>query len=167
MDVFGLDPAKIGLHLVNFLILLFVLSRFIYPRVIGMLDERADRIKESMARAEETKRAAEETEVQRRGILDEARREAAAIHERARQTGAAYAEQLKRDAEQAAQAIQTRAEADAAALRAQALAEVREQAADLAILAAERVIRGSLDDARQRELVAEFLASTPIRDGGR
>ena len=84
---------------------------------------------------------------------------------RARQTGATYAEQLKRDAEQAAQAIQARAEADADALRAQALAEVRQQVADLAIQAAERVIRGSLDQARQRQLVDEFLTTAPGQAG--
>src|SRR5204863_622726 len=153
MAAFGLDPVKIGWHLLNFLILLFVLAKFIFPRVLAMLDERAGRIRESIERAEETQRERQALEVERRRILDEARREAAAIHERARQTGDAYAEQLKREADEAALLIRTRAEADSDALRTQALAEVRQQVADLAIQAAERVIRGSLDQARQQQLV--------------
>jgi F-type H+-transporting ATPase subunit b len=167
MAAFGLDPIKILWHLVNFAILLFVLSRYVFPRVLAMLDERAARIKESLERAEETRRMQAEMEEQRRAVLDEARREAAAIHERTRETVAAYAEQLRREAEEAAAAIRTRAEADAASIRAQAAAEVRQQVADLAIAAAERVIRGSLDGARQRELVQEFLATAPAGNGGR
>ena len=167
MAAFGLDPVKIGWHLLNFLILLFVLARFIFPRVLTMLDERAARIRESMARAEETQRAQVELEEQRRRVLDEARREAAAIHERARQTGDTYAEQLKREAEEAANAIRARAEADATAIRAEAMADVRRQVADLAIMAAERVVRASLDGARQRQLVEEFLTTVPAADGGR
>jgi F-type H+-transporting ATPase subunit b len=165
MAAFGLDPIKILWHLVNFAILLFVLARFVFPRVMAMLDERAARIKESVERAEETRRMQAEMEEQRRAVLDEARREAAAIHERARETGAAYAEQLRREAEEAAAAIRARADADAASMRAQAAAEVRQQVADLAIAAAERVIRDSLDGARQRQLVQEFLATTPSGNG--
>src|SRR5581483_2428547 len=167
MAAFGLDPIKILWHLINFAILLFVLARFVFPKVTAMLDERAARIKESLDRAEAARRAQEESEAQRRQILEEARREAAAIHERARQTGAAYAEQLRRDAEEAAAAIRSRAEADAAAIRAEAAEEIRRQVADLAIRAAERVIRGSLDGPRQRQLVEEFLAATPSANGGR
>jgi F-type H+-transporting ATPase subunit b len=167
MEAFGLDPVKIGWHLLNFLILLFVLAKFIFPRVLAMLDERAGRIRESIERAEETQRERQALEVERRRVLDEARREAAAIHERARQTGDAYAEQLKREAEEAANAIRTRAEADAVAMRAQAMADVRRQVADLAIEAAERVVRGSLDGTRQRQLIEEFLTSVPSGNGGR
>ncbi len=106
-------------------------------------------------------------EEQRRQILDEARREAAAIYERARETGAAYAEQLRREAEEAANAIRARAEADAVAIRTQALADARRTLADLAIEAAERVIRESLDGPRQRQLVEQFLTTAPSPDGGR
>jgi len=166
MEAFGLDLPKIGWHLLNFLILLFILSRFVFPKVIGMLDERAERIRESMARAEETKREATEMEEQRRGVLDEARREAAAIVERSRQSAVGYGEQLKREAEEAAQTIRSRAEADAEAIRSQAVTDVRREVADLAIQAAERVVRGSLDGSRQRQLVEEFLATTSGRSGG-
>jgi F-type H+-transporting ATPase subunit b len=166
MEAFGLDPIKILWHLVNFAILLFILSRFIFPKVIAMLDERAERIRESMAQAEETKRLAAEMEEQRRGVLDEARREAAAIVERARQSSVGYGEQLKREAEEAANAIRARAEADAEAIRTQAVTDVRREVADLAIQAAERVVRSSLDGSRQRQLVEEFLATTSGRSGG-
>ncbi|SRR5579884_652085 len=167
MEAFGLDYVKIGWHLLNFVILLAILSKFVFPKVTAMLDERAARIRESMARAEETKRAQLEMEEQRRQILDEARREAAAIYERARETGAAYAEQLRREAEEAANAIRARAEADAVAIRTQALADARRTLADLAIEAAERVIRESLDGPRQRQLVEQFLTTAPSPDGGR
>jgi F-type H+-transporting ATPase subunit b len=167
MQAFGLDPIKIIWHLVNFAILLFVLAKFVFPRVVTMLDERERRIRESMARAEETERARADLEMERMRILDEARREAAAINERVRQTVGQYEEQLRRDAEAAATQIRARAEADAEATRLQAVSEVRQQVADLAIQAAERVIRESMDGARQRTLVEQFLATAEPGSGAR
>ena len=60
--------------------------------------------------------------------------------------------------------IVDRARADLARERDQAFQELREQVADLAVAAASRVVRRSLDDAAHRELVREFLAS---EDGAR
>ena len=56
---------------------------------------------------------------------------------------------------------------DAVAMRVQAMADVRRQVADLAIQAAERVVRSSLDGARQRQLIEEFLTTAPSGTGGR
>jgi len=165
MQAFGLNVASIAWHLFNFLILLVILAKFVFPKVVAMLDEREQRIRESMTRAEETERARAALETERMAILDEARREAAAINERARQTVGQYEEQLRRDAEAGAAQIRTRAEADAAQIRTQAITEVRQQVADLAIQAAERIIRDSLDTNRQRQLVEQFLA-TAAPDGG-
>ena len=154
----GLNWPGFLWHLVNFGILFFVLWKFLFPPVLKMLDERQERIRESMERAEalkeESTRAAEAVKAQ----LDEARREGQNIINQATQ----IAERIKSDQQAQAQAeyetILKRAQDDAAREREQAFAELRQQVADLAVAAAERIIRKQLDPAAQRQLVNEFLA---------
>ena len=157
-ETLGLNLPGLIWHTINFLVLLFVLRRFLFPPVLRMLDERQARIRESMERAEqiqaESARAAETV----KGQLDEARREAQNIINNASQ----IAERLRAERQQQAQAeyetILKRAQEDAAREREQAFAELRTQVADLAVSAAERIVRRQLDPATQRQLVTEFLA---------
>jgi F-type H+-transporting ATPase subunit b len=130
-----------------------------------MLDERQARIRESMERAEalreESTRAAEAVKAQ----LDEARREGQNIINNANQ----IAERIRSERQQQAQAeyetILKRAQEDAAREREQAFAELRQQVADLAVMAAERIIHRQLDPSTQRQLVNEFLAEAGTGGG--
>jgi hypothetical protein len=71
-ETLGLNWTGFIWHLLNFAILFFILYRFLFPPVLRMLDERQQRIRESMERAEtlrqESARAAEAVKAQ----LDEA-----------------------------------------------------------------------------------------------
>jgi F-type H+-transporting ATPase subunit b len=157
-ETLGLNWPSFIWHLVNFGILFFVLWKFLFPPVLKMLDERQARIRESMERAEalreESTRGAEAVKAQ----LDEARREGQNIINNANQ----IAERIRAERTQQAQAeyetILRRAQEDAAREREQAFAELRQQVADLAVMAAERIIQRQLDPATQRQLVNEFLA---------
>ncbi|HEY7062435.1 MAG TPA: F0F1 ATP synthase subunit B [Chloroflexota bacterium] len=154
----GLNWPSFIWHLINFGILFFVLWKFLFPPVLKMLDERQARIRESMERAEalraESASAAEAVKAQ----LDEARREGQNIINNANQ----YGERIRAERQQQAQAeydaILKRAQEDAARERDQAFVELRQQVADLAVMAAERIIQRQLDPAMQRQLVNDFLA---------
>jgi F-type H+-transporting ATPase subunit b len=157
-ETLGLNWPSFIWHVINFGILFFVLWKFLFPPVLKMLDERQARIRESMERAEalreESTRGAEAGKAQ----LDEARREGQNIINNANQ----IAERIRTERTQQAQAeydtILRRAQEDAAREREQAFAELRQQVADLAVMAAERIIQRQLDPATQRQLVNEFLA---------
>jgi F-type H+-transporting ATPase subunit b len=158
MDVLGLKAESIAFHAVNFLLLLFILKRYLYKPVITMLDERARKIRESAETAERVQREAASAEQQRAEVLAQARRQAEEMVTRATQE----ADKIRSNARQAAQAehqrIVSRAEQEAEAARQQAMQELRAEVADLAVLAAGRVIRRSLDSETHRALVEEFLA---------
>jgi F-type H+-transporting ATPase subunit b len=164
-ETLGINLPGLLWHLVNFLVLLFILGKFLFPPIVKMLDERQARIRESMERAEQLKeesaRAAETVKAQ----LDEARREGQNIINQATQ----IAERIKTERQQQAQteyeAILKRAQEDAARERERAFAELRTQVADLAVLAAGRIIERNLDANTQRQLVDEFLAETAAGDG--
>ena len=158
LETLGINVTSFIIHLINFVVLLFILQRFLFPPILKMLDERQARIREGMERAEalrdESARAAETVRQQ----LDEARREGQSIINQATQ----IAERIRTERQGQAQAeyetILRRAQEDAARERERAFAELRTQIADLAVLATERIIHRQLDTNTQRQLVDEFLA---------
>ena len=157
-ETLGLNFWGFVWHLVNFIVLLFLLSKFLFLPVLRMLDERQARIRESMERAEALQAQSAEAEARVRAQLEEARREGQNIINMATQ----IAERIKTERQEQAQAeyeaILRRAQEDAARERERAYAELRAQIADLAVMAAGRIIHRNLDPNTQRQLVDEFLA---------
>lgn len=158
MGGLGINFGFLVAQIVNFLILLIVLQKWVYPRVLNMLEQRRERIRSSMEEAEEARRRAALAEEEYQKRVDEARREADSIIRRATE----QAEQVRQDilakANEEARELRQRAEEDIATQRAQALIGMREQVADLAVLAASRVIGRSLGEDGHRQLVQDFLA---------
>jgi F-type H+-transporting ATPase subunit b len=144
-----------------FLTLLLILRRFAWGPMISGLSEREQTIETSLRRAE--------------AALAEAR-QLQADNERARRDAEAQAQQILREAREAADAARTEAldkeRQQVAHLReqfreemerekAQIKQELRTEVADLAVEAAERILRENLDPQRQRRLVDSFIAELP------
>lgn len=157
MGELGFDLGSILWQLVAFGLLLFVLYKFMYRPTLDMLDARAARVQEGVARAEEARLQSEAAQREYDRSLDEARRlsqelmaDATRAAERARQE---IQDQARRDAaqmvEEARQQIQTE--------RRQALAAVRDDIVDLSIEATRRVLQGGIDEETQRKLIGRFL----------
>jgi len=166
MEALGVNPVAIAVHIVNFLILLFLLQRFLYKPVLTMLDQRSTAIRESVEAAERARQESARADQERIEALREARRQAEEIVTRATQEADRIRAERLTQAQEEAQRIISRAEQEATAERQQAMAELRAQVADLAVMAAGRVIGRSLDPQGHRELVEEFLADGDGRTPG-
>jgi F-type H+-transporting ATPase subunit b len=144
--------------LVVFAISLYVLAKFVFPRIADALDKRQQAIEESIDTAERTRVQADELLAEYRQRLTEARTQADEIVARARRTGEhAEAESLaeaRRKREELME--QTRREIQAETNR--AVAEIRSQVADLTVLATEKVTRKSLTESDQRRLVQDAVS---------
>jgi F-type H+-transporting ATPase subunit b len=165
MEALGLNPVSILWHTINFLLLLFLLQRFLYKPVLQMLDERQRKIRESVEAADRMRQETAQADLERADALREARRQAEEIVTRAMQEADRLRAEARGQAQEEAQRIVSRAEQEAVAERQQAMLELRRQVADLAVLAASKVIGRSLDDPTNRMLVEQFLAETPSGDG--
>lgn len=164
MEALGINLPGLLAQLVNFTLLFLVLRVTLYKPIMGMLDQRAQRIRQSMEQAEQIQREMErmEGEVERR--LDEARREGQNLVAQAMQVGERMREEARAEARREAEAIVVRARAEIHIERDEAIAQLREQFADLTILAASKVINQSLDKAAHQRLIEEVLAeSTGLR----
>lgn len=166
MEALGLNPVSIFWHALNFLILLFILQRLLYRPVIGMLDERARKIRESVEAAERMREETARADQERAEALRAARRQAEEIVTRAMQEAERIRSEARAAAQEEAQRIIARAQQEASAERQQVMQELRSQVADLAVLAAGRVIGRSLDANGHRALIEEFLAEADGRSSG-
>jgi F-type H+-transporting ATPase subunit b len=142
----------------NFLLLLFLLTRLLYRPLIGKMEERAEAIKRSLQEAEAARAEAARQRAEHAAQIQAAHAEAQAI--RAQALKEAQDEQQKLVAQaraEAARLVETaRAELDQDVRRARQ--QLRQEVADLAIGAAERLIRRSLREEDHRRIVQEALA---------
>ena len=162
----GINGPSLIAYLVNFVILLGILSIFAYKPLVRMLDQRSERIRESLEAAD---RARDEAATSREAIedqLNEARREGQRLMEAAREAAERYRGEEMDRARQEAVSFVDRARSDIQRERDAAIQEVRANFGDLAITAAERVIRSSLDRQAHRELISQVLEEGEQASGG-
>ncbi len=159
LSTLGLNVPYFLWHVVNFLVLMWLLWRVLYKPVTRMLDERATRVRESLEHADLAKRQAEQAEADRQALLAETRREAEAIRNRAEEQAKRIGAELQAKAQEDANRILAQAQANIESSRQQMESEVRGYIADLVVTAVERVTREALDGKAQRTLIQQFLAS--------
>lgn len=161
MSAIGIDWQFLLAQLVNFSILLGLLLVLLYKPVRRMLDERSAKIRESMEQAEQIKEQMAKTEEQVKEQLDAARSEGQSILAQAAQMGESLKEEARQEARQEAEVIVARARTEIERERDKAIDEVKSQFVDLAITAAEKVVRESLDREKHRRLIEEVLEQAP------
>jgi F-type H+-transporting ATPase subunit b len=162
-NTLGLNWQGLLWHLGNFLVLLWLLQRFLFKPVVGMLDARAQRVRDSMEQAEQARRAAEQAEADRQTLLAETRREAEQIRARADEQAKRILADADARAKERQQLAEQQAEAAAKQIEDRVMAQVRAQLADLVVTAVDRVTRGALDANAQRGLVQQFLTTSGDR----
>jgi F-type H+-transporting ATPase subunit b len=153
----GINGPSLIAYLINFVLLLAILTLFAYKPLMRVLDQRSERIRESLEAAD---RAREEATSSRETIeeqLNEARREGQRLLDQAREASERFRGEEMDRARQEAESFVDRARSDIQRERDAAIQEVRSNFGDLAITAAERVIRRSLDRQAHEDLISQVL----------
>jgi F-type H+-transporting ATPase subunit b len=160
----GINLPVLIAQLVNFTILLVVLRLVAWGPLTKMLDERREKIRESLAAADEAKATVAESGRQAQDQLDAARREGQQLITQAQEIGNRLQADARTQAQSDAEAILVRARAEIALERDTAIADLRKEFADLTISAAEKVINSSLDRTAHKRLIDEALAQSSFRE---
>ncbi len=160
MEQLGINLPGLIAQIINFLLFYFLLKKFVWPSVLGMLESRQQRIRESMDRATELQQQATAAQTEFEAQMARSRQEAQEIVTRA----LASAERIKADAESDARkqgdALIARARAEIQMERDRVIGELRSEFADVTIQAAEKVINQSLDKSRHIKLIEDVLAES-------
>ncbi|MGZ6372364.1 MAG: F0F1 ATP synthase subunit B [Candidatus Limnocylindria bacterium] len=161
---FGVDLFKLAFQIINFLLILYLLNRFLFRRVLALLDERQERIAKGLEDAEAAARDRELARAEREAALDEARKEAQTMIARATKIAEDSRAEIVGAARAEAEKVTARATEEIAAEKQRAIAELRSQVADLALDAAGRLVKAEMNAPTQRRLVEEFLAEVSPSD---
>jgi len=164
-DAFGVDFFKLGFQIVNFLILLWLLRRFAYKPVLGMIDERRRRITKGLEDAEAAERDRQLAQAEREAAVAEARQEAQAMIARAGKIAEDSRAEIMAGARAEADKLIARAREEINGEKEKAMAELRAQVAELALSAAGKLVSSEMSGATQRRLVDEFLAEVQPANG--
>jgi F-type H+-transporting ATPase subunit b len=148
----------------NLILFLALIWAFGFARIEAMLAARKARIEQGLADAEQARKDREAGAAEHAQVVAEARREASVIIAAAQKSAAELREADIAATREELGRLREKATADIAAERDRALADIRAQVADLALLAAGKVVGETMTEARQRRLVDEFLAGSGPAD---
>jgi F-type H+-transporting ATPase subunit b len=149
--------ATLLLQVVNFLILLAVLYRFVYKPLLGTPEARSSAIRQQLAEAQAAREAAQRQLAEFEGRLAAAQAEAQAVRDRALREAAELRERLTAEAHRDAGRLVESARAEIGQDVRRARAELRREVAALAVAIAERLIQKNVQPEDQERLVQEAL----------
>jgi F-type H+-transporting ATPase subunit b len=157
MEGIGINWPLLIAFVVNFVILFALLSIFAYKPILKMLEERQAKIKESMDQAEKIRQDTARSEEEIKANLERARKEGQNVVSQAGQIGERLKEEAKQSARQEAESLIDKARSEIQHEREKSIEELRAEFADIAIMAAEKVIKETLDKKKHRKIIEDVL----------
>ncbi|MDD5288620.1 MAG: F0F1 ATP synthase subunit B [Dehalococcoidales bacterium] len=157
MEGLGISGPTFIAQLINFVILLVILSFFVYKPIIKMLEERPRKVKESLDEVQKIKDQAALAEDEFKKKLEAASKEGQEVISKAMRTGEEARQRAQLEAKQEAQVLVEKARAEIQRERNEAIGELRQEFADTAVIAAEKIIEKSLDKETHRQLIEKVL----------
>ncbi len=162
-DLISVVPGLMVWTIIAFAFTFFLLRRFAFGPIQGIIDQRRDRIREALDEADKARHEArqlrelttkerEEAKADREQILEESRRQAQALFQQAR-------EKADDDLRERLEKNQEELEAENRRIQAQ----IRRDVVELTLLAAEKVTGKTLDADDQRRLIDETIEELDVK----
>jgi F-type H+-transporting ATPase subunit b len=156
--------VELYVNIVAFAVLFVLLWKFAFPPITKMLDQRAETIRESLEKSEETRVEAQRLLDEYKVQMVEARGEAAKVIEQGRKVAETMREDVLAKANYEAAAIVAKAREEIEAEKRAAIAELRASVADLSVQVAGKVIGATLTDKEHRALIERYVAEVGSLD---
>jgi F-type H+-transporting ATPase subunit b len=144
-------------EILSFAILLFVLYKYAFPGILGMLEEREKKIKDSLDQAEHHRSEAERKLKEYEAKLNMAAKEADGILAAAKERAQRLLEENEQRMTTEAERIKGDATREIDHERRKAIQDIRTQTTELALMVAEKVVLRSLNEADNRKFADEAL----------
>jgi F-type H+-transporting ATPase subunit b len=150
-------PGLMIWTIVCFLITLYVLKRFAFGPIQQAIDDRRERIRQSLEEADHAREEAKRLLEEHRKLIASAQTDAEQILSEARRVADSNERRMREELEQDRQRRleETRKQIDAETRR--ALEQIRLEVVDLSLLAATKVTKKTLDDADHKRLIEEAV----------
>ena len=154
-ETFGWNLQLFLSQVISFVIVAFLLRRFAYKPILGILEERRRRIEEGLLNAEKIKRELAEAEQRYAEILAKANEQAQRMIDEARESSAHLTERKQQEAITAAEQIIAKARDAAALERERTMAEMKRELGRLVVETTAKVTGKVLTPEDQKRLQEE------------
>jgi F-type H+-transporting ATPase subunit b len=152
-----LDPGLFFWTIAVFLVLLFLLKRFAWGPLLAALEERKEGIRKSLDDADTAKRELAEVQARASALIGQARTEADAILSEARADGARMRQELRDTGQKEKEALIRGAQQQIQQERDRAVSDLRQEAVELSVMIASKLIRRNLTREDNAALIDEAL----------
>ena len=152
------DMAEFVPMLLAFIIVIFILAKFGFPVLEGIIKQREDNIKDALEKSETARVEAERVLEEYKEQLSSARQEATAIIAEAKQQGELVRADLTKKAQDEADGIVEKAREAIESEKKAAIAQLQASVADLTVAVAAQVIGEDFSDADHRKLIERNIA---------
>ena len=157
VEALGISLKEFIFYLINFLILMGVLTRFLYKPFLNMLATRKQFIKDALDNAELINRRADEKMEQYSKRISKVEEESREIIRTAKIQADAQARDIIEDARKEAGDIIAKAEKTIEKEKEKAMEEMKQEIAVLAVMAAEKIVEREIQRAGQEAIVEEVI----------
>ncbi len=154
----NLNFWDIAFTVINLLVFFLLLKIFLFKPVLNMMDRREQMIKDDLDSAKAAKEEIEQLKKQHEAELSQAHKEAVNITAAAKKRAEHESAEIIAEAHSEADSIIAEAHEAIKRDKAEAVEEARGQIADLAVLAASRVISKNLDEESNRKFAEQLLS---------
>lgn len=157
MSLLNPDAALIFWMLVAFGIVFFVLAKFGFPVIVGMVEKRKQYIDDSLEAAREANEKLAHIKEESESILANAREEQANILKEAVETRRRIIDEAKAKAQSEGGKLLEEARGQIQKEKEEAVRDIRRQVAELSVGIAEKILRQNLDDEQKQNGMVERL----------
>ncbi|WP_168121403.1 F0F1 ATP synthase subunit B [Paenibacillus sp. HB172176] len=145
------------IQLVAFLILLYLLKRYAFGPLLGIMEQRKQFVADQINSAETSRKEAEQQLEQQKQALQEARKEAYDIIEQAKQTSSKQADDMIQAARSETNRLKDDALKDIESEKNKAVAALRSEVGGISVKIASKIIEKQVDEKSQEQLVDQYL----------
>ncbi|MDF2569021.1 MAG: atpF [Sporomusa sp.] len=149
--------ATLIAQIINFLILVAILTKVAYKPLMQALADRQAKIAESLETAEQEKQAAEKLRQEYLAQLAEARTQAQAIVEKAAKLAEQTKEEMLKEAREESARLLKATQEEIARERDLAIAQLKGEVVTLAVAAASKIIAQNMDETANAKIVDDFI----------
>ncbi len=153
LNQFGVQPILLAAQVVNFLILLFILKRFLYKPILNVLAERKKRIEDSLKNAGDIELKLEQTNEKIDQMLIKASEEGQKILDESQKSALQLKDEILQKAAQEAQTVIKKAEESVRLEREKMMSEAKEEVMNLVVEVFRRLTGKVLSKEDQRKII--------------
>ena len=145
-------------ELIAFIFFVWFCMKYVWPPIIGAIEERQQKIADGLAASERGEKDLELAQVKATDQLKEAKAQAADIIEQAKKRGSTIVDEETQRGHSEREKIIAQGYSEVEAERNRTKEELRQQVAALAIAGAEKILEREIDAAAQSDIVAKLVA---------